>query len=261
MDIQEIIYIVAFFFIYSFFGWVLESITKTIAQKKLVNSGFLYGPFCPIYGIGAVGMTLILRSFQSNYILTFIISVVVFTIWEYFVGWFLEKAFHTKYWDYSYYRFNYKGRICLINSLTWGFLGISFTEIIHPIVSYIFFLIQPIWLINTATLILTIYIIIDFTITAIKVKNIDISLAKLGEISASLKERIEELKKNPDKTSKKEKIKHSVEELKQKQEDLKNKIEKQTERFRDAFPNIKINEIIKRKIEQRKEKKNSTKEP
>ena len=54
MDYEQIIYIVTYFFIYSFFGWVLESVAKTISQKKLVNSGFLYGPFCPIYGIGAV---------------------------------------------------------------------------------------------------------------------------------------------------------------------------------------------------------------
>ncbi len=54
MDIQQAIYLLSFFFIYSFLGWVLESITKTIAMKKPVNSGFLYGPICPIYGIGAV---------------------------------------------------------------------------------------------------------------------------------------------------------------------------------------------------------------
>ena len=54
MIIQQIIYLLAFFFIYSFLGWVLESVVKTVSQKKLVNSGFLYGPFCPIYGIGAI---------------------------------------------------------------------------------------------------------------------------------------------------------------------------------------------------------------
>ena len=68
MDIQRIIYLAAFFLIYSFCGWVLESITKTIAQKRFVNSGFLLGPFCPIYGIGAVGMILLLNSYQGNYI-------------------------------------------------------------------------------------------------------------------------------------------------------------------------------------------------
>ncbi len=261
MDFQGIIYIVAFFFIYSFFGWVLESITKTIAQKKPVNSGFLFGPFCPIYGIGAVGMSLILKSFEGNYILTFIVGFIVFTIWEYFVGWLLEKVFHTKYWDYSYYKFNYKGRICLVNSLTWGVLGVAFTELIHPTVSYVINLVKPVEIINITTLIFTIYIIIDFVITAAKVKNINVSLSRLGEITSSLKEKIDELKNVPEKAKKREKIKLAIEELKQKQEDLKNKIEKQTQRFRNAFPNMKINELIKKKLELRKERRNNTKEP
>ena len=51
---EQLVYLIAYFLIYSCFGWLLESITKTISQKKFVNSGFLFGPFCPIYGTGAV---------------------------------------------------------------------------------------------------------------------------------------------------------------------------------------------------------------
>ena len=254
MDIQAIIYLIAFFFIYSFLGWVLESVTKTISQKKLVNSGFLYGPFCPIYGLGAVWMILILKSFEGNYITIFILSFIIFTIWEYFVGWLLEKVFHTKYWDYSYYKFQIKGRVCLVNSLTWGFLGVAFTELIHPVVTYIISLL-PSQIISVAVPILIIYLIIDFVVTSIKIKNIKIKIYKFNEITNNLKEKIEELKASPKKGYK---IKKAIEELKQKQAELKETIEKQTQRLRDAFPKItfeKISERLKRKVETRKANK------
>ena len=251
MDIQQIIYLIAFFFIYSFLGWMLESVTKTISQKKLVNSGFLYGPFCPIYGIAAVGMVVLLKPSEGNYITTFILSFIIFTIWEYFVGWFLEKVFHTKYWDYSYYKFQIKGRVCLVNSLIWGFLGVAFIEIIHPI-TVLLIMQVPIILINTATVILIIYIILDLILTSIKINNINVKLTKFYEITDSIKEKIDELKALPEKAKKSEKISSAIEELKQKQIELKEKIEKQTQRFRSAFPNMsseKLNAIFKKKIE------------
>ena len=238
MDIQFLINLVAYFFIYSFFGWILESIVKTITFKKWVNSGFLFGPLCPIYGIGACGMILLLNSFQGNYIVMFVISFFVFSAWEYFVGWLLEKLFNTKYWDYSFYKCQIKGRICLVNSLTWGFLGVAFTEIIHPITSSGFLLI-PSNIVNICVGIFTIILVIDIWITIVKIKNINISIKKLREITNNLKEKIEELKKLPNKARKNEKLKSAIEELKQKQAELKMKIEKQTKRLKKAFPNMK----------------------
>lgn len=70
-----IIKLISYFIIYSFFGWVMESVLKTCVQKKPVNSGFLYGPFCPIYGFGAIIMFLFLQRFKDNMILLFIIRI------------------------------------------------------------------------------------------------------------------------------------------------------------------------------------------
>ena len=89
--------ILTYFIIYSFLGWIMESVFRSIYEKKLINTGFLKGPFCPIYGIGAIIMILILNSFKSNMIVLFIISMLVLTIWEYIVGYLLEKIFKTKY--------------------------------------------------------------------------------------------------------------------------------------------------------------------
>ena len=89
--------ILTYFILYSFLGWIMESVFRSICEKKLINTGFLKGPFCPIYGIGAIIMILILNSFKSNMIVLFIISMLVLTIWEYIVGYLLEKIFKTKY--------------------------------------------------------------------------------------------------------------------------------------------------------------------
>ena len=86
--------IIIYFITYSFLGWVMESIFRSISEKKLINTGFLKGPFCPIYGIGAIIMIVFLKQFQSNILLLFFMSFVVLTIWEYIVGVFLEKVFN-----------------------------------------------------------------------------------------------------------------------------------------------------------------------
>ena len=259
MNTQSISNLLSYFLIYSFCGWALETITKTVAQKKFVNSGFLFGPICPIYGIAAVVMLKLLNTFKGNYLLTFVMSFIIFTLWEYFVGWLLEKIFHTKYWDYSYYKLNLHGRICLINSLTWGCLGIAFIEIIHPIVEYLLQLI-PVAIVNKLVIIISILIIIDCIITIIKINNINISMKKLEEISKIIKEKIAELKTLSNRAGKKakenkEKLKNIIEDLNQTQVELFNSIEKQIKRFQEAFPSMtsdKIKKFLKQKIEIKK---------
>ena len=115
--------VIFYFILYSFLGWCLESIYKSILQKKIVNSGFLYGPFCPMYGIGAILM-IALGGISKNVVIIFIIGFLLFSVWEYIVAVILEKLYKTKYWDYSDIKFNIKGRVCLKNSIYWGILGI-----------------------------------------------------------------------------------------------------------------------------------------
>ena len=123
--------IILYIIIYSFLGWCLESIYKTIILKKPVNSGFLYGPFCPMYGIGAIIM-IQLGKLSNNVVGIFLIAFIVFSVWEYIVAVILEKLFKTKYWDYSSLKFNIQGRVCLKNSIYWGILGVILMFIIQP---------------------------------------------------------------------------------------------------------------------------------
>ena len=95
----NILELITYFIIYSFLGWIMESIFRSICEKKMINTGFLRGPFCPIYGIGCNSMILFLNGFENRPILLFCIAITILTAWEYIVGVMLEVTFHTKYWD------------------------------------------------------------------------------------------------------------------------------------------------------------------
>lgn len=243
IDSIQILRLLLYFIIYSFFGWVLESIFKSILQRKPINSGFLYGPFCPIYGFGAIILLLFLDIFKDNIILLFIAGFIVLSVWEYIVGVILEKKFNTKYWDYSENFLNIKGRVCLMNSFFWGVLGVLFTIYIHPFIEkYIVYLNKEgLIYIN---IVLLIAIIIDYIITTIKVKSLDITVEKIKDLGEIIKDKLKELKNTKEDAIEKIKdIENIIEELKLKQEVLKLKIYKRARRLKKAFPTMKSENI------------------
>lgn len=255
MDISNLM---SYFIIYSFLGWVIESVYKTYMLKKPINSGFLYGPICPIYGFGAIIMLLLLKNFSNNIVLLFITSFFLMSAWEYIVGVILEKVFKTKYWDYSDRKFNINGRICLMNSCFWGFLGVIFITFVHaPIENLINEASQDavIYLNN----IIFVLLAIDCIFSIIKVYNINVSINSLNDITTKLKQELEKIKTFADtKAKESEVLQHVIEELKEKEEIIKQKIEKQTARLRKAFPtmrSLKISEIFNQRIDSIKKNK------
>lgn len=242
---NELLNLVTYFIIYSFFGWVLESIFKTVNARKFVNSGFLFGPFCPIYGFGAIIMYLFLRDTSSNIVLTFCLGFVALSIWEYAVGTLLEKAFNTKYWDYSERKFNLSGRVCLENSIFWGILGVVFINIMHPLVVDGLSKINQEWIL-IADVVIMLLIIIDSII------NININLAMknklkhIEELNDRIKEKIEEIKqKGKDKEIKSESLQAVVDSLKKKREKIIIRSYRHIYRIKRAFPTIKSEQITK----------------
>lgn len=127
-----------YFCFYSCVGWCMETVYCSIMEKRFVPRGFLHGPLCPIYGVGVLLMILFFAPLQGNLVIFYVVSTVVMSAWEYFVGWFLEVTTHIKYWDYSMYRFNLKGRICLWVCLVWGLLSYVCIFWIHPPVAALF---------------------------------------------------------------------------------------------------------------------------
>jgi len=128
--------IVIFFTIYAFTGWIIEVIYRSFTRRKFINPGFLFGPFVPVYGIGALFIIMI-----QNYISTlhiagqFLIYVIVLSIIEFFTGEFFEQIFNLKLWDYSDTKLNLKGKVSLVFSLAWGFLAIVVSHLLHPVIS------------------------------------------------------------------------------------------------------------------------------
>jgi len=118
---------------YSFVGWVYESILCSVLEKRLVNRGFLNGPVCPVYGFGAV-LVIAVFGRAENIVALFLGGMVLTCSLEFLTSVLLEKLFHAKWWDYSQYRFNIQGRICLHGALVFGALSVLVVRFVHPFV-------------------------------------------------------------------------------------------------------------------------------
>jgi len=131
--------LVLFFAIYSFLGWLMETIFASINERKFINRGFLIGPFCPIYGFGAFlivksseWVNIVIENYFMSLIISVLFSVILVTILEYITGFTLEKVFNCKWWDYSNKAANLQGYICLQYSLLWGLLAFLLLQVAHP---------------------------------------------------------------------------------------------------------------------------------
>lgn len=155
-----ICYVFLFFIGYSILGYIAEVISCSIASKKLTLSrGFLIGPYLPIYGVGATILVVFLNRFQNNLFILFIMSMILCTTLEYFTSYIMEKLFKLRWWDYSNYKYQLNGRICLHNSLLFGIAGVFVVYIMHP-----FYVILLNTLDNKYILIITIIFLVIFLI-------------------------------------------------------------------------------------------------
>ena len=125
------------FMIYSIMGWLLEVICKLNDEKKFINRGFLIGPYCPIYGCGAVLITFLLYRYSFDPLVLFIMTTISCGILEYMTSFVMEKLFKTRWWDYSDVKYNINGRICLNTMLPFGVLGVVVFFIVNPFIKYL----------------------------------------------------------------------------------------------------------------------------
>ena len=129
---KTVIDYVLYFFFYSALGWLVESIYCSVGEKKWINRGFLTGPICPIYGTGAVVLSVCLTPFKDKWYLVFIIGLILADIVEFITSVIMEKLFHARWWDYSDRFLNIQGRICFRHSIYWGIASLAFTYLVHP---------------------------------------------------------------------------------------------------------------------------------
>lgn len=268
-----ITYYFLLFMIYSVAGWLLEVTCKYIDYKKFINRGFLIGPYCPIYGFGAVLITFLLYRYEEDPIVLFLMTILICGALEYFTSWAMEKIFKARWWDYSKRKFNLDGRICLGTLVPFGVFGLILTYITNP------FLLNclnnaNLIVLNTIAVILFIIYIVDNIISTIiilgfrkatitigrkeRADNTEEITKKVKEILAQkswgykrlidafpsletikirIKEITDEVKENVNEF--KENINEKAEDIKNaindKKEDVKNTIASKTEMMRNTF--------------------------
>ena len=183
------------FIIYSILGYFVEVIYVSIDNKKInLNRGFLIGPYLPIFGMGALIITIFLTKYKSDILILFIIGSVICGLLEYFTSLILEKIFKLRWWDYSNYKFNINGRVCLEIAALFGIGAIVIIEVFNPILYKLFNIISSEYIVIISTIIFLIFLI-DFILTMFIMFRIKINFTKYINIDATESIR-EEVKKS-----------------------------------------------------------------
>ena len=180
------------FIIFSFLGYLLEVIFCVVKEKRIDNRGFLYGPICPIYGVGALLMILISHLFnvyniEITPVKIFIISFFGSMVLEYLTSVILEKIFHSTWWDYSDTPLNINGRVCIFYSFFFGIAGLVIAYVLIPYVNMILKNVTPIQY-EILSLIFMFLFAADITITVNSIINFEELIITNGSI---INERLE----------------------------------------------------------------------
>lgn len=184
--------ILAYFIIYSFAGYIIETIfgivTKGVWESR---QSFLYGPFCGIYGLGAAIMIIFLHKYHKKYNILFIGGFFLGSVIEYLVSWLGEIILHIKWWDYSNMPLNINGRICVYFSFFWGFLAIYLLASLNPKIDKLINWIKrklSLKTLKTVTISMIIILFIDCIITGIADYYFLIRMIVKNDINVSNKE-------------------------------------------------------------------------
>ncbi|MDE7321285.1 MAG: putative ABC transporter permease [Lachnospiraceae bacterium] len=120
----DMYHIVACFFLFSIIGWMVESVYMSLCNKKITNRGFMTGPYCPIYGVGATLGYIILHPLAHNIAALYIVGALLATLFELIVAKLMMRLFGEVWWDYNDKFCNYKGMVCLESTLAWGLYAV-----------------------------------------------------------------------------------------------------------------------------------------
>lgn len=215
------------FLIYSFVGWCAEVSMAAMKRKRLIFKGYLNGPFCLIYGFGAVAFVLFLPELRGNLFFLFLGGMIISSFLEYVTGAVLEKVFHRKWWDYSDKKYHLNGHVCLEFAAAWGICAVVMMKFTNPLILFLVGLIPPmvgkilIWT-------LTGLIVIDGISVSSALLQMHHKLGRMDQIS-------EDLQKLSD--------------------SLGNALTRRIQhRIMKAYPNISVEKLVERQGEERKGK-------
>lgn len=172
------------FALYSFIGWVMESVFCSALARKIVKRGFLNGPYCPIYGFGAL-LDVLLLGWVENPVALFFAGMLVTGTLEYATAWLLEALFHAKWWDYSDKKFNLQGRVCLSAAAAFGALSVLVVKVLHPLALALFAALPRDLLLMLTGAVVAVFLI-DTAATVVHLKNFNQKLFELQQRADSL---------------------------------------------------------------------------
>lgn len=162
--------VLEYFIIYSVLGCIIETLygllTKGVIESR---QSMLYGPFCCIYGLGAICLLCIPKSAKKNNWTLFIAGFIIGSVLEYIVSMVGEVVFNIKWWDYSNFPLNINGRICVYFSIFWGILTICLNKVINPTVDKLLAKV-PIKVLHILTAIIIVFMAFDFIISSFALK-------------------------------------------------------------------------------------------
>lgn len=170
------------FCFWSFIGWCIEVIDMTYETGEYQNRGFLNMPICPIEGLGVVMVTVLFKPISNTIVPLFLACTILCTAFELFVGWGMEKIFHARWWDYSNMKFNYKGYICLRNSIFFGAGCVVVIRYIQPMVEKAIDSI-PLKAGITIVIVMSVLIAVDTAVSLMAVKKLNEKFRRIDEIS------------------------------------------------------------------------------
>ena len=187
--------ILAYFIVYSVIGYIVETlygiITKGVWESR---QSFLYGPFCGIYGLGAVIMIIFLHKYQKKYNALFIGGFIVGSIIEYVVSLFGELVLGVKWWDYSGMPLNLNGRICVYFSIFWGFLGMYLIASLNPkvdrLINWIKMKFKSLKTLKGVTIAIIILLLLDCIATGFAIDFFLIRMIAKNDINVENKEQV-----------------------------------------------------------------------
>ena len=130
----DFMYLFLIFFFYSVLGYIIEVVACFAYTKKFNPSrGYLIGPYIPVFGFGTIIMVNLLDKYKNDFLILFVLSMVICSLVEYLASLLMEKIFKLRWWDYSHESFNVNGRICLKNGLLFGIGGVIIIKYFHPL--------------------------------------------------------------------------------------------------------------------------------
>lgn len=173
--------ILLYFILYSIIGFYLETIFALFTKRTLESrQSFLYGPFCMVYGVGAICLIFCLNKYKNNTSKLFLYGMVVGALVEYFSSYIGELIMHIKWWDYSGAILNIHGRTCLFYAVCWGILSILLIKYINPFLDKLIdnlFQKIPTSLMKATISLIILFIIFDGTIS---IYALDIFLTRVS---------------------------------------------------------------------------------